>query len=313
MSSPISLSQTTLAVTTGEKSRARRTMRGRRSDPGERSGACACSSASASSGLIGVWRRDWKRAKWSASVSGSMRLTEAAYLMAETSVSADRLLLSSATTRRPSAPSPSTETRSRGAPPLVGTPSNSKVMTLTAGPRMAGFDSTHSCKSARCSRPASSSEIICAGIATEPATVKSISSAISQDRLGQTVVFPQVPKVTARDNGTTKLKARRITTNSADRPGSPHVASDTTLQRAGVTTRSRDRDELTGKTEPPPKSQRIVQMVCCGDSHRRCAGSEDTGPPPCGDSDRRSRRHERPWTLALDHVRQVEQQLFGVP
>ena len=46
-----------------------------------------------------------------------MRLTAAAYLIAETSVSADRLLLSSATTRRPSAPSPSTETRSRVAPP----------------------------------------------------------------------------------------------------------------------------------------------------------------------------------------------------
>ena len=35
---------------------------GRRSDSGERSGACACSSARASSGLMGVWRRDWKRA-----------------------------------------------------------------------------------------------------------------------------------------------------------------------------------------------------------------------------------------------------------
>ena len=63
MSRPISLSQTTLALTTAEKSRASRTMRGRRSDSGERSGACACSSARASSGLMGVWRRDWKRAK----------------------------------------------------------------------------------------------------------------------------------------------------------------------------------------------------------------------------------------------------------
>jgi hypothetical protein len=213
MSRPISLSQTTLALTTAEKSRASKTMRGRRSVSGERSGACTCSSARASSGLMGVCRRDWKRAKCSASDSGSIRLTEAAYLMAETSVSAARLLLSSATTSRPSAPSPSTETRSRSGPPALGTPSNSKVTTLTAGPRMAGFDRTHSCRSARCSRPASSSEIICAGIATDPATVKSISSAISHDRLRQTVVFPQVPKVTARDNGKTKLKARRMPTN----------------------------------------------------------------------------------------------------
>ena len=134
----------------------------------------------------------------------------AAYLTAETSVSGVRPLLSSATTRRPSAPSPRTEMRSRPAPGAVGSPSNSKVTTLTAGPRMAGFDSTHSCRSARCSRPASSSEIIWAGIATDPATVNSISSAISQNRLGQTVVFPQVPKVTQNVNGTTKLVARRV-------------------------------------------------------------------------------------------------------
>ena len=93
---------------------------------------------------MGDCRRDWKRAKWSASDSGRMRLAMAAYLIAETSVSGDRPLLSSATTRRPSLPSPSTEMRSRAAPAAVGSPSNSKVTTLTAGPRMAGFDNTHS-------------------------------------------------------------------------------------------------------------------------------------------------------------------------
>ena len=46
----------------GEKSRASRTMRGRRSDSCERSGACAWRSASASSGVTGIWRRAWKRA-----------------------------------------------------------------------------------------------------------------------------------------------------------------------------------------------------------------------------------------------------------
>ena len=144
MSRPISLSQTTLAVTMGEKSRASSTMRGRRSVSWERSGAWACSSASASSAVIGDWRLDWKRAKWSASDSGRMRLAMAAYLMAATSVSGDRPLLSSATTRRPSAPSPSTEMRSRQAPAPTDRPSNSKVMTLTAEPRMAGLESTHS-------------------------------------------------------------------------------------------------------------------------------------------------------------------------
>ncbi len=152
-----------------------------------------------------------------------MRLTAAAYLIAETSVSADRLLLSSATTRRPSAPSPSTETRSRAAPPAGGSPSNSKVTTLTAGPRMAGFDSTHSCRSARCSSPASSSEIICAGIATEPATVKSISSAISQSRVGQTVVFPQVPKVTRATQRNNKTRGQTRVGRRAEGSVSPHV------------------------------------------------------------------------------------------
>ena len=140
MSRPISFSQTTLAVTTGEKSRASRTMRGRRSDSWDRSGACACRSASASSAVMGTWRRDWKRAYWSARVSGRIRLAMAAYLMAETSVSGVRAAFSSATTRRASAPRPSTVRRSRFAPAGVGMPSNSKVITLTAGPRTAGFD-----------------------------------------------------------------------------------------------------------------------------------------------------------------------------
>src|SRR5580692_519444 len=150
-----------------------------------------------------------------------MRLTAAAYLIAVTSVSAERLLLSSATTRRPSAPRPRTETLSRLAPPATGSPSNSKVTTLTAGPRMAGLASTHSCRSARCSRPASWSEIICAGNATEPATVKSISSAISQSRLGQTVVFGDVPKVTRRHNRTSKLVARRVLAGWSKGPPAP--------------------------------------------------------------------------------------------
>ena len=53
MSRPISLSHTTLAVAAAEKPRANRTMRGRRSVSCERSGAWACSSASASSGRQG--------------------------------------------------------------------------------------------------------------------------------------------------------------------------------------------------------------------------------------------------------------------
>ena len=192
--------------------------------------------------------------------------------MAETSVSAERLLLSSATTSRPSAPSPSTETRSRAAPPAVGTPSNSKVTTLTAGPRMAGFDSTHSCRSARCSRPASSSEIICAGIATDPATVKSISSAISQDRLGQTVVFRQVPKVTRQHNGTTKLVARRRADDASADVGQPPcgVGCDAqTWSDHDATTRiATTSSERTGHC---PESQRIVERVSFGSPTSLCS------------------------------------------
>ena len=62
ISRPVSLSQTTLAVTVGEKPSARSTMRGLRSVSWDRSGACACRSASASSGVIGTWRRFWNRA-----------------------------------------------------------------------------------------------------------------------------------------------------------------------------------------------------------------------------------------------------------
>ena len=183
-SRPISLSQTTLAMTSGEKSWASNTMRGRRRDSGEMSGACACRSANASSGVMATPRRDWKRANWTASDSGSRRLAIAAYLTAGTSMSGVRLLLSSATTRRPSAARPRTLTRSRSAP-AVGRPSNSKEMTLMPCPRMMGFDSTHSCRSARSSSPASSSEIIWAGIATDPATVNSISSAMCSVRVRQ--------------------------------------------------------------------------------------------------------------------------------
>ncbi len=179
-------------------------MRGRRNVSCERSGAWACSSASASSGVMGSWRRLWKRAYWSASDSGRIRLAMAAYLIAVTSVSGVRPLLSSATTRRPSRARPRTWMRSRRSPAAVGRPSISKVMILTAGPRMAGLDSTHSCRSARSSNPASSSEIICAGIATEPATVKSISSAMGSLNIRQTIVKSQVSKVTDTRNGTPK-------------------------------------------------------------------------------------------------------------
>ena len=88
-----------------------------------------------------------------------MRLAMAAYLTAETSVSGVRLLLSSATTSLPSAPRPRTEMRSLALLAAAGRPSKSKVITLTAGPRMAGLESTHSWRSARSSRPASSSEM----------------------------------------------------------------------------------------------------------------------------------------------------------
>jgi len=45
-------------------------------------------------------------------------------------------------------------------------------------------------------------------MATEPATVKSISSAICRFKIGQTVVETQEPKVTENLNGFTKLVVR---------------------------------------------------------------------------------------------------------
>ena len=61
-SRPISLNHTTDDINTGEKSRAINTIRGRRSESCDRSGACARNSAIASSGVIGDWRRLWKAA-----------------------------------------------------------------------------------------------------------------------------------------------------------------------------------------------------------------------------------------------------------
>ena len=47
-------------------------------------------------------------------------------------------------------------------------------------------------------------------MATDPATVNSISSAMYHDRVWQTVVVAQVPKVTQNLNGIPKLVARRV-------------------------------------------------------------------------------------------------------
>ena len=172
----------------GEKLRARRTMRGLRNVIWLRSGAWAWRSASASSTDMVSFRALWKRAYCSASDSGRTRLAMAAYLIAVTSTSGFLPYLSSAMTSRPSEPSPTMTRRSRGSPGVPHCRSTSKVMILMAGPRISGFERTHSCRSARSSRPASSSEIICAGIATDPATVKRRSSAMSVFRLRQTPV-----------------------------------------------------------------------------------------------------------------------------
>ena len=178
MSRPISFSQTTLAVTTGEKFRASSEIRGLRNVSCDMSGAWACSSARASSMPTTLPRELWNREKSSARDSGASRLAMAAYFSADTSASGVLPCFSSATTMRPSPSSPRMCRRSGG---MAGPPqprSKSSVTILTAFPRIWGLERIHSWRSARSSNPASSSEIISAGIATDPATVNSMSSAM---------------------------------------------------------------------------------------------------------------------------------------
>ena len=189
MSRPISFGQTTLAVTTGEKFRASSVIRGLRNVSCDMSGAWACSSARASSMPTTLPRELWNREKSSARDSGASRLAMAAYFSAETSASGVLPCFSSATTMRPSPSSPRMCRRSGG---MAGPPRPAFEVERDDPDRVPqdlgiGEDPLLEI-SGRSSNPASSSEIISAGIATDPATVNSMSSAMR----GQAMPGPRV-------------------------------------------------------------------------------------------------------------------------
>src|SRR6185437_15422627 len=225
----------------------------------------------------------------------------AAYFAAATSVSGVRPLLTSATTRRPSAPSPSTLTRSRTVGSAVGSPSNSKVMTLTAGPRMAGLERTHSCKSARPSRPASSSEIICAGIATDPATVNSISSAIRRFQGMARARSEDVSKVTRTRNGASTFAA-------VDRALCPRIVLTTGVEVQDGTRGAgwlQNGCACTFVGAAASAGGTLVRWRARG-VHADARDGRTAGSDGCAG------RHQRPRALELHDAGEVEQQLLGV-